>query len=59
MTELIDKLNNLNINNDENAIEECEPDTNTNSITIWEHILNTINYKDHFNKNFYNVAEKI
>ena len=49
MTELIDKLNNLNINinNDEHTNEECEPDTttNTNTITIWEHILNTINYK--------------
>jgi hypothetical protein len=44
MTELIDKLNNININNDGNTIEECEPDanTNTNTISIWEHILNTI-----------------
>jgi hypothetical protein len=51
MAEISDKLNNLNINNDDNNNddnnnEECEQDTNTDSITtIWEHILNTINYK--------------
>ena len=45
MTELIDKLNNLdiNINKDEHTNEEYK--LYTNSITIWEHILNTINYK--------------
>ena len=41
MTELIDKLNNLDINNNKNTIGEIE----TNNNTIWEHILNTINYK--------------